>query len=257
MFAKRCLFGKIKLPHYVPASAGFSNSSNYSPINLLLVRHAESIGNCDKSLMKHMADHVIPLSDEGHNQAQLAGKVIREYLEKNTSPTTHRRMWVSPYRRTRETADHICNIAGEWITDCKEHILIGEQQFGLFEGRDGEEISALYPQEYGHFSKCIEGEGRFWARPPLGESRFDVAKRIHQAFGTFHRDAQMHGIHDLIVVSHGVALRALAMMWLHHPVEWFEKEPNPQFCSVRLLEGNTDKGYIFNGFKAEEKFVHY
>jgi hypothetical protein len=32
------------------------------------------------------------------------------------------------------------------------------------------------------------------------------------------------------------------------PFEWFEKEPNPWNCSIRLIENNVDKGYIFQGF---------
>jgi len=39
------------------------------------------------------------------------------------------------------------------------------------------------------------------------------------------------------------------MQWLHYPVEWFEKELNPQNCSIRLIEDNVDHGYIFEGFK--------
>jgi broad specificity phosphatase PhoE len=42
-------------------------------------------------------------------------------------------MWVSPYKRTRETAEIIMEEAGMYIWDVKEHILLGEQQFGLFE----------------------------------------------------------------------------------------------------------------------------
>jgi broad specificity phosphatase PhoE len=44
-------------------------------------------------------------------------------------------MWVSPYKRTRETGDIIMAEAGKYIHDVQEHILLGEQQFGLFEVR--------------------------------------------------------------------------------------------------------------------------
>jgi 2,3-bisphosphoglycerate-dependent phosphoglycerate mutase len=78
-----------------------------------------------------------------------------------------------------------------------------------------------------HFEKCISFNGRFWARPPLGESRFDVAQRVNQCFASFHHDAKKQQIHDLIIVSHGVTLRAFVMMWLKLTPEWFEKEYNP------------------------------
>lgn len=35
------------------------------------------------------------------------------------------------------------------------------------------------------------------------------------------------GINTFIVVSHGITLRALAMMWLGRTPEWFEAETNP------------------------------
>jgi 2,3-bisphosphoglycerate-dependent phosphoglycerate mutase len=91
-------------------------------------------------------------------------------------------------------------------------------------------------------------EGKFWARLPQGESRFDVAKRIHQAFGTFHRDAEYHGIRDIVVICHGVTLRAFVMMWCHLPPEWFEAERNANNCAIRFIDSGVDKGYLFDGF---------
>ena len=48
-----------------------------------------------------------------------------------------------------------------YITDRREHILLSEQQFGLFEGLTIDEIKTLYPLEYAHFEKCIAHEGLF------------------------------------------------------------------------------------------------
>ena len=83
---------------------------------------------------------------------------------------------------------------------------------------------------------------------PLGESRFDVATRVHQAFGTFHRDAERHNVETLVIVTHGVTIRAFLMMWLHKSVEWFENEPNPKNCSIRLVDSKQDHGYVFPGY---------
>jgi hypothetical protein len=82
-------------------------------------------------------------------------------------------------------------------------------------------------------------------------------------------------------VTHGVTLRAIVMMWLHQTPEWFEavcdslesllqlhrvqarprtyaqarlhiliaaQEPNPGNGSIRLIDHDVDKGYIFEGF---------
>ena len=44
------------------------------------------------------------------------------------------------------------------------------------------------------------------------------------------------------------------MMWLHHTPEWFDAEPNPGNCSVRLIEGErsnyVDRGYVVGGTKS-------
>ena len=79
---------------------------------------------------------------------------------------------------------------------------------------------------------------------PLGESRFDVAVRVHQFFGTIQRDKEKHGIKNIIVVCHGVTLRAFVMMWCHFTPEWFEDEPNPPNGAIRLIQGDNDMGYI-------------
>jgi broad specificity phosphatase PhoE len=155
---------------------------------------------------------------------------------------------VSPYHRTRQTADAIVATSRGWITDRVEHILLCEQQFGLFDGVAETELPVRFPREFAYYDMQCRFGGKFWARMPQGESRFDVAKRIHQAFGTFHRDAAEHGIHDIIVICHGVTLRAFVMMWCHLSPEWFEAEANPSNCAIRLIENGVDRGYLFGGF---------
>jgi len=219
-------------------------------MRILLVRHGESLGNVDPTIHATTADHAVPLSDRGHDQAREAGRRIVEHFaeHRDDGEFHHVRLWVSPYLRTRQTADAIQQAAGAMITDRKEHILLCEQQFGLFDGIPDTELPVRYPQEFAYYDMQCKFGGKFWARLPQGESRFDVAKRIHQAFGTFHRDAEFHGIHDIIVICHGVTLRAFVMMWCHLSPEWFEAEKNPFNCAVRLIDSGVDKGYLFDGF---------
>jgi broad specificity phosphatase PhoE len=218
-------------------------------MRILLVRHGESAGNVDPGVHRWMADHAIPLSDRGKEQVREAGRRIdAHYALAYPDRRPHVRLWVSPYKRTRETAEGLLETAGHWITDRLEHVLLCEQQFGLFDGVPDEDLQRLFPAEHEHFEKCQRFEGRFWARMPLGESRFDVAVRVHQAFGTFQRDRELHGIDDLIVVCHGVTLRAFVMMWCHLSPEWFEAEPNPNNCAIRWIDESGDRGWIFPGF---------
>lgn len=195
------------------------------------------------------ADHAVPLSDRGVEQARKAGHALAEHLTQDLGDERpHVRLWVSPYRRTRQTADAMMEGAHDWITDRREHILLCEQQFGLFDGVPEGDLPHRFPDEFGHYDMQCRFGGKFWARMPQGESRFDVAKRIHQAFGTFHRDALDLGIRHLVVICHGVTLRAFVMMWCHLSPEWFEQEPNPNNCAIRLIDHGDDRGYLFPGF---------
>jgi 2,3-bisphosphoglycerate-dependent phosphoglycerate mutase len=218
-------------------------------VRILLVRHGESLGNVDPSVHATTADHAVPLSERGHEQAREAGRHIARHFEAHaTDETRHTRLWLSPYRRTRETADALLETVGPWITDRVEHILLCEQQFGLFDGLNDAETMERFPREKTYYDLQCKFGGKFWARMPQGESRFDVAQRIHQAFGTLQRDAVQHGIRDIVVICHGVTLRAFVMMWCHLSPEWFEAEPNPANGAVRLIDHGVDKGYLFAGF---------
>lgn len=219
-------------------------------VRILLVRHGESLGNVDPLIHATTADHAVPLSPTGVDQAREAGRAIAAYYARELGDDRpHIRLWVSPYKRTRQTADAIAETAGPWISDRVEHILLCEQQFGLFDGVPEHDLPARFPAEFGYYDMQCRFGGKFWARMPQGESRFDVAKRIHQAFGSFHRDAIEHGIHELVVICDGVTLRAFVMMWCHLSPEWFEAEPNPANCAIRIVDGGADLGYVFPGFR--------
>jgi len=158
------------------------------------------------------------------------------------------RIWTSTYKRARQTANIIKHEAGEWITDIKESIFLVEQQFGLFEGVDwaNGSVDDLFPQELAHYNKCATFGGRFWARVPMGESRFDVCRRVYHSLQPIRED----GIEHVIIVSHGVTLRAVVMCLFNKTPEWFEEEPNPTNCSIKFISDKEEK-YIWP--KEEER----
>jgi len=152
-------------------------------------------------------------------------------------------LYTSPYKRTRQTTEEIYKEACDFISEIRESIVLGEQQFGLFEGFDKlEDLQKYFPDEYLHFTKCVEFGGRFWSRPPLGESRFDVATRVQTLFPKLIRDSEKYGVRNVICVSHGVTCRAFAMTWLNRTPEWFEKDTNPGNAAIRMIEKQQDKG---------------
>jgi broad specificity phosphatase PhoE len=60
-------------------------------------------------------------------------------------------------------------------------------------------------------------------------------------------------IKTIIVVTHGIALRAFVKMWCHKSHDWYEGEWNPNNCAVRLItQTSGDEGYIFNGYDTHD-----
>jgi 2,3-bisphosphoglycerate-dependent phosphoglycerate mutase len=166
-------------------------------------------------------------------------------------------MLVSPYRRTRQTGDAIGAVLerARFKFDRREATELRELEFGLFDGVRDEDLPEAYPLEYKHYEKYKRFAGEFFAPMPLGESRCNVADRVKGVFGTILRDASSDRpdpILDFIVVSHGVTIRCFRMQWMHYSYEWYEKERNPLNCSVQLIEGRTEGGYldrrVFQGF---------
>ena len=225
-----------------------------SDLRIFLVRHGESEANLDKSLHQRVADSKIPLSTRGWKHADAAGKAIANWYSQGDRLRGAIRIWQSPYQRARETASQVARVVTALPTsghpiDQRESIHLREQEYGLFDGVPDDELPVQFPKEHALYDKLERFEGKVFARMPMGESRIDVCQRVHQFFGTLHRDAERHGIRDVVLVTHGVTMRAFAMMWLGLPYEWLEKEPNPRNCSVLLIE-NRQMTWVFEGFES-------
>lgn len=225
------------------------------PLRIYLVRHGESEGNLDKKLYQRKPDHAIELSPLGHQQAVGAGKFLREHFEEANLLGQAIRIWTSPYKRARQTTDGIQQGAGDVFSGRYEDISLREQEFGLFDGYEDEELPKVFPLEHAHYQKCVDFSGKFYASMPLGESRCRVAERVKPFFGTLIRDAETKDVQTVVIVSHGTTTRAFVMQWLHLTPEWFEAEKNPKNGSVRLLERdengrNCDRGYVYDGEKS-------
>lgn len=218
---------------------------------ILLIRHAQSLGNVDHTVYRAHPDHAIPLSEEGRRQAFAAGEYLSNWAR--YQPEEKSVLWTSPYQRTRDTT---VEIAKSLRVPIQENILLVEQQFGLFDGLTAEETSRAFPEMSAHYEKNSLFEGKLWPRMPMGESRFDVALRIHSIFSDMER-AERAGVRRLYIVAHGTWIRLFVMLWCNHPYEWIAREPNPNNASVRLLstedgDGSlvrgSDKGHLFLGF---------
>ena len=227
--------------------------------NIFLMRHGDSTGNQDLAVYKNTPDFAIDLAPLGKQRVMAAGAWFKDYLATgavNIEPGSVR-PWTSGYYRTTQSCDGFLqgfNQPGFFLEPRKDIALI-EQRFGLFDGLTDKERAERFPEEWRTFEICRKyPEGRFYTRPPNGESRLDVCTRVRPFFGTIIRDAEktINNVPNVFLFSHGVTVRAFIMMWLHLDVKWFEQEPNPNNASIRHIGRDAngrwkDFGYIFDG----------
>ncbi|MDQ0320906.1 2,3-bisphosphoglycerate-dependent phosphoglycerate mutase [Pararhizobium capsulatum DSM 1112] len=214
-------------------------------MRIFLVRHGESLGNIDGRAYRQFGDHNVPLTQWGHRQAMDAGGAIAAHLQA-TSSGGYRKLdiWYSPFLRTRQSKDALLDaLPGEFVGDVREDYLLREQDFGLFtEIYDRAEQSEKFPEEFEKWARLRSNSGKFYARPPDGESRADVAQRVRLFLSTVMHDVEK-GRDTIAIVGHGVTNRAFEMNFLNHTVDWFERSDNPGNADVTLIEGTGERGY--------------
>lgn len=202
---------------------------------LYLVRHAQSQSNVDYEVLQKTPNPAINLSEAGRMQAAQAGR----YLQSTLGPSV---VWNSPYYRTRETAKAIKSQLTDYIE--RESIHIAERQFGLVD--DVADYKTIYRDEANHYSLHSKHKVNFFARPPLGESPYDMCLRLDQFINT-EIETSTHDTH--VAVTHGAAIRGILMMTLRWNYELYDEEPNSPNAGIRLLEKDgtdwVDRGYVF------------
>lgn len=217
-------------------------------MQIFLIRHGESIQNAGENFDKKTPDHKVSLTESGMKQVDEAGKYLKKYIEDNKIDESKAIMWVSPYLRTRQTAEIINKHIK--IKDVREDFLLIEQRYGLFSDNPIEECKRKYPEQFALYDKYYQNDGKFYAKLPQGESPYDVAVRMRIFLETIFRDYKK-GSEPLFIVLHGTTLRAFLLSFFHYKPEWFNSEPNMNNCSIRLIDKkenkNIDMGYIFGG----------
>lgn len=244
--------GTSKLNSSFRTESGPRSTVDGRPIRLLMIRHGESVGNVDPAIYNSTPDHAITLTESGQRMADQAGKELSKHLTKVGSKRV--KMLVSPFLRTRETASHVLRGCKHQINaGVAESALLVEQDWGLFEGSGMAHSQSKYPKEFERMKRMRAHQGSFYARMPHGESFFDVCIRVQGLFSRilFEFNNEENPIDTFVIVSHGVTIRALVMMWCQFTPEWVDASANPPNCSIRELCGDTpnwDTGYIFGGF---------
>ncbi len=157
------------------------------PSRLWLVRHGQSAGNVAREAADAAGEHLIgldirdvdvPLSELGRRQAEAVGRWFASQPEAERPEV----VIASPYQRARETADAIC-AAGGVVPGHKGPVIderLREREFGILDRMTTEGIRALHPDQAKHRHLL----GKFYHRPPGGESWVDVILRLRSALDT-------------------------------------------------------------------------
>lgn len=145
------------------------------PVELVLVRHAESMGNvADAEARSTDAERIdlaardadVELSPNGHEQARSLGRWVAGLDEQPPDLVLS-----SPYRRAADTARAALGDLGlDVVLDDR----LRERDLGVFDGLTAKGIRARYAEESERWTHV----GKFYYQPPSGESWADVALRV-------------------------------------------------------------------------------
>jgi len=185
-------------------------TTQHWPDRLWIVRHGESAGNVarDAAYASGLAvidiaerDVDVPLSELGERQARALGDWFAARGEQER-PTT---VLTSTYLRARQTARLICDAEGaahEAKTVIDERLR--EREFGVLDRLTKLGIEQRFPDQAALRARI----GKFYFRPPGGESWCDVILRLRSVLDT----VSLHYSHAgsrVLVVGHQVIVLCL------------------------------------------------
>ncbi len=180
---------------------------------LVLVRHGESMGNV-AAAAAHEADAEVievgerdadvPLSDVGRDQARALGRGVADLLS-DELPTL---VWSSPYLRARQTAELALDAAGAARLVAVDERL-RDRELGVLDLLTTKGVQARYPLE----AERRRWLGKFYHRPPGGESWADVVLRVRSVLRDLDDVADgtraLVVCHDALVLSFRYVCEAL------------------------------------------------
>ena len=217
------------------------------PDLLVIVRHGQSERNVAKELAKasgavalvdgNVRDVDTPLTLLGVEQAIATGKFLRE-------KTSFDVIFSSPYMRTIQTSQHIASQLATMPRLVLEE-RVREIEFGILDGLTHDGIRQRYPDEWAR----REREGKYWYRAPGGESRPDVALRVHSFLGTLTRDYRQKKV---LVVCHSVVVlifRRLLERWDEARYMEVDREDDVLNCGITIYRyADEDKKLMLDSY---------
>ena len=181
----------------------------------MLVRHGESAGNVARDEAESMGSEIIdiglrdvdvPLSDMGRRQARALGSWLARQPQ-HERPTA---VLSSPYVRAQQTAGEALAAAGGG--DEVERLLderLREREFGVLDRLTRSGLLAREPQQ----AELRTFLGKFYHRPPGGESWADVGLRVRTVIDMLCREFAGERVlistHQVVVLMFRYVLEAM------------------------------------------------
>ncbi len=215
------------------------------PSTLWVIRHGESAGNVARDAAEAaglpiidiaLRDVDVPLSERGAEQATALG----QWFARQPAAQRPTVLLCSPYLRARRTAELIAAGAGldpAALTTVVDERL-REKEFGILDRLTRVGITAQYPEQ-AEFRRLL---GKFYHRPPGGESWCDVILRLRSMIETVTRDYRRERV---MIVCHSVVvlcLRYLLERMSEEQILEIDRATDVANCSVTAYEFDPAAG---------------
>jgi broad specificity phosphatase PhoE len=175
------------------------------PKQIWIVRHGESAGNVARDAAD-LAGHAridiaerdvdVPLSALGQKQADALGAWFGK-LPVSEQPDV---ILASPYKRAVRTADIVSRqLSARPGLSVSTDERLREKEFGILDRLTRRGIEELHPDQ-AEFRRIL---GKFYHRPPAGESWCDVILRLRSMLDTI---SLHHADHRVLIVAHQVVV---------------------------------------------------
>lgn len=207
---------------------------------LLTLRHGESLGQRNIAAYKELGDHAIPITRLGIRQSIAAANIIGRlsFAAKFNS--------LQIISSTGERAETTAEILYDVLIGTRKDLALlkdgrlDKQKFGRFDGFfSDEERARSVPADYQTYLREEAPKGKFFARPPKGESIADVQDRMEECLAELMKNPK-----PTIIVTHGTNTLCIDNILLGLGEEWvldnIDKRPN---CSVHLITGSAEGGF--------------
>jgi broad specificity phosphatase PhoE len=216
------------------------------PDIIWIVRHGQSAGNVAREAAEAAGHHLVdlplrdvdvPLSELGEQQAAGLGRWFASMPEEQR-PTV---VFSSPYLRAQETARLAIDAAGmdlandiTYVTDER----LREKEFGVLDRLTKHGVEQKYPEQ----AEIRSILGKFYHRPPGGESWCDVILRLRSVIDSITRDYPRERV---LIFSHQVVVscfRYLLERMTEEEIMAADRAKDVANCSVTSYEFDRSLG---------------